>query len=206
MRRALVLAAAAAAGLSAFRPAAAETSGPPPEILARLENAAGLDGALDRPARLARLCLDARIACGFELRDDVWKRPESKRRVPSATVSQALKGFIGKDYRLAWRDGVLLMTPALAAPAPALDAAIPADSLRAVARKLGAKLTVAGKAPVRADPPDPAASSPADSNGRRALAAWTRPGQPRPNVWLAVYGRDARSGRLYWFWGEGRPR
>jgi hypothetical protein len=204
---------AAAVLLLAARPSAAQASAPDAAQTARLDLAATLTGALDRPAKLARLCLDAHLACGFELRADVWKRPEAKRRIPSATVSQALAVFMGKDYRLAWRDGVLLVAPVVSGPAP-LDAEVSAGaggetpagragSLRAVARKTGLRLTVAGKPPVRRSP-GTGGPAPMTATARRILGLWDSPAQDRPNVWVAVYSRDGRSGRLYWFWGEGR--
>lgn len=207
------LRAAAVLALLAVRAAAAENPEPGPALTARLERAASLDGPLDRPARLARLCLDARLACGFELREDVWRRPESKRRVPSATVGQALTMFMGKDYRFEWRDGVLLMAPAAPGPA-ALDAEVAADvsgespsdpgeTLRAVARKTGLRLSASGKPPRR-----PRAGTgvalPMTAPARRVLGLWARPALARPNAWVAVYSRDGRSGRLYWYWGGGR--
>ena len=177
---------------------------------ARLELAASLSGALDRPERLARLCLDARLACGFELRADVWTRPQSNRRIPSATVGQALTAFVGQDYRIAWRDGVLLVSPSNPAPA-SLDAEVTADvsgntptdrgeSLTAVSRTLGLGLIVEGKRPNRPDPAS-GATLPMTAPARRILGMWTSPAQSQPNSWIVVYSRDGRSGRLHWFWG-----
>jgi hypothetical protein len=148
---------------------------------ARLDHAAALDGALDRPARLARLCLDAQLACGFELRPGVWKRPESRRRVPSATIGQALKGFMGKDYVLAWRDGVLLMTPASPEAGVRSDANFSgiasSRTLRAASLRAGFGLSVTGKPP-------------------------RSPELGRPNSWIAVHALGRRPGKLFWYWGE----
>lgn len=204
---------AAAVLLLAARPSAAETSEPGPAQTARLDLAATLSGALDRPAKLARLCLDAHLACGFELRADVWARPAAKRRLVSATVGQALAIFVGTDYRLAWQDGVLMMTPATPGPFP-LDAEVSADvsakspvaparSLRAFARKVGLRLTFAGKPP-RAPDQGTGVTMPLRAPARRVLDLWGRPARSYPNSWVVVYSRDGRAGRLYWFWGRVR--
>lgn len=192
---------------------AAEAYEPGEVMKARLDTAAVLDGAFDRPAKLARLCLEARLACGFELRADVWDRPTARRRILSATVGQALAIFIGTEYRLAWEDGVLRVSPA--APSPvALDAGVsadvgsrspadPAKSLRDLALEAGLRLTVAGKPPLRAEP-GTGVTMPITAPARRVLELWGRPAQAYPNSWITVYSRDGRSGRLYWFWGRGR--
>lgn len=191
---------------------AAEAYEPGEVMRARLDTAATLDGAFDRPAKLARMCLDARLACGFELRADVWDRPVSRRRILSATVGQALAIFIGTDYRLDWRDGVLMVSPAVTRPV-ALDAGVSADigskspadparSLRDLARGIGLRLSVAGKPPLGADP-GTGVTMPITAPARRVLELWSRPALAQPNSWITVYSRDGRSGRLYWFWGRG---
>ena len=66
--------------------------------------------------------MQADVACGFELRADVWKRPEARVNFSGVTAADALTAFAGKDYRFAWIGPVAHVFPAAAGASLPLDA------------------------------------------------------------------------------------
>lgn len=178
----------------------------------RLARTAAPPGALSDPEKLAGVCLEARVACGFELRDGVWDRPEARASPANATAAQALAGFMGKDYRLAWIGPVAHVFPAAAAgPAP-LDGTVaadvgmnspsrePAETIHDVAVALGLRMPAPRPRERRVDLVG-ASTMPVQGSARDVLDSLCRPALLRPSSYVAVYG-PGRDGSLRWYWGE----
>jgi hypothetical protein len=174
----------------------------------RLERATAADGALNDPEKLADVCLHAGAACGFELRGDVWNRPESQARRAGVTAARALAEFMGKDYRLVWvgpvahvfpaeTDGLLPLDTAFAAAAGANAAS---GDAAATIREIAVKLDLAMLAP------GPRAAPAARTSGsvRDYFDSLCGPATPRPSSYVAVYG-PGRAGSLRWYDGAARP-
>ena len=197
-----------------------EAAGAPTDPIAKVEaerlaQTAVDSGALNDAEKLAGVCLQARVACGFELRGDVWNRPESKNRLSNVTAAQALASFMGTDYRLAWIGPVAHVFPAASgAPAP-LDQAVsadvsmnslsrePAETIHDIAVKLGLEMPAPSKRALRTDLIG-ASTMPIKNSARYLLDYLTRPAILHPSSYVAVYG-PGRAGSLRWFWGEPPP-
>jgi len=177
----------------------------------RLAHTLAPGGALSDADKLAAACLRANVACGFELRDDAWARPEAHASVAGATAAQALAAFAGKDYRLAWIGPVAHVFPAAPGETTPLDAEIAADismnspahesaeTIRGVALKLGLEMP-APRPQARRKDLIGASTMPVRNSARFVLDALTRPAILRPNVYVVVYRPGG--GSLRWFWGE----
>jgi hypothetical protein len=178
----------------------------------RLAQTAAPAGALDDPEKLAEVCLQARVACGFELRDGVWNRAESRTPLSNVTAAQALDAFMGRDYRLAWVGPVAhIFSVAAEGPRP-LDTTLAADvSLNSLSREPAETIhDIAVKLDLRMPAPRPrerrtdlvgAATMPIKNSARYILDYLTRPALLHPSTYVAVYG-PGRDGSLSWFWGE----
>jgi hypothetical protein len=181
----------------------------------RLAQTVVVPGALNSAKKLAGVCLQARVACGFELHDDVWKRPESKARLSKVTAEQALNAFMGKDYRLAWIGPVAHVFPAATNGLPLLDTTVsadvsmnslsrePAETIHDIAVQLGLEMPAPRKRPLRTNLVG-ASTMPLKNSARYLLDYLTRPAILHPNSYVAVHG-PGKSGSLRWFWGEPPP-
>ena len=178
----------------------------------RLASTAVKSAALNAPQKLADVCLQARVACGFELRGDAWNRREARARLSNATAAQALAAFMGKDYRLAWIGPVAHVFPAAASGPLALDTTVSADvSMNSLSREpaetihdIAVKLDLRMRAPrARAPRTDlvGASTMPIKNSARYILDYLTRPALLHPSSYVAVYG-PGRGGSLTWYWGE----
>lgn len=171
--------------------------------------------ALSGPDKLAAVCVQARVACGFELKNGVWNRPEARLTFSGATAAQALATFAGKDYRLAWLGPVAHFFPVESAGTPPLDAALaadvsmnslsrePAETIHDIAVKLGLEMPAPRARPLRTDLVG-ASTMPVRNSARYILDYLTRPAILHPSSYVAVYG-PGRGGSLRWFWGEPPP-
>ena len=172
-------------------------------------------GALNGPESLASVCLQARVACGFEVRDDAWDRPEAQMRLSSVTAAQALDAFIGKDYRLVWIGPVAHVFPVSTGVILPLDATLsadvsvnslsrePAETIHDIAVKLGLRMPAPRPRALRTDLIG-ASTMPITNSARYILDYLTRPAILHPASYVAVYG-PGRDGSLSWYWGEPPP-
>jgi hypothetical protein len=170
------------------------------------------DGALNDPEKLAGVCIQARVACGFELLGDAWNRPESRAPLSHATAEQALAAFVGKDYRLAWVGPVAHVFPAAAGGSLPLDTTLaadvslnslsrePAETIHDIAVKLGLQMPAPRPRERRTDLIG-ASTMPIKNSARYILDYLTRPALLHPSSYVAVYG-PGRGGSLSWYWGE----
>ena len=213
---------AAVNGEAALAPASSlkEASSTPQDPIAkvgaaRLAQAVVDPGALNGPERLASVCVEARVACGFELLGDAWDRPEARAVLSSVTAAQALDEFMGKEYRLAWIGPVAHVFPAAAGEPLPLDAPLsadvsmnslsrePAETIHDLAVKLGLRMPAPRPRPLRTDLVG-ASTMPIKNSARYILDYLTRPAVLRPASYVAVYG-PGRDGSLSWYWGEPPP-
>jgi hypothetical protein len=172
-------------------------------------------GPLNDPEKLADVCLKASVACGFELPDDVWNRPESQAPLTNATAEQALSAFIGRDYRLAWIGAVLHVFPAATDGKLPLDATLsadvsmnsssrePAETIHDIAVKLGLQMPAPRPRELRTNLIG-SSTMPIKGSARNILDYLTRPALLHPSSYVAVYG-PGRAGILRWYWGEPPP-
>ena len=178
----------------------------------RLEQTVAASGALNAPEKLAAVCIQARVACGFELRDDVWNRPEAQASLANVTAAQALAAFMGRGYRLAWIGPVLHVFPVATDGKLPLDATLAADvslnsssreaseTIHDIAVKLGLQMPAPRPRELRTDLVG-ASTMPIKNSARYILDYLTRPALLHPSSYVAVYG-PGRSGSLRWYWGE----
>jgi hypothetical protein len=178
----------------------------------RLAQTAAPAGALNEPEKLAEVCIQARVACGFELRGGVWNRPESQTPLSNVTAAQAFAAFMGRDYRLAWVGPVAHVFPVSADGPQPLDSTVSADvSLNSLSREPAETIhDIAVKLGLRMPAPRPrerrtdlvgAATMPIKNSARYILDYLTRPALLHPSTYVAVYG-PGRAGSLSWYWGE----
>jgi hypothetical protein len=161
--------------------------------------------------KLAGVCLQAHVACGFELVNGVWRRPESRRPLRNVTAARALAHFIGHDYRLAWIGPVVHVFPVAADASRPLDTEVAADismnspsheqaeTIRDVALKAGLQMPVPRRR--RRAILVGASTMPVKNSARYILDQLCRPALARPSAYIAMYG-PGRAGGLRWYWGK----
>jgi hypothetical protein len=201
---------------SSLKAAASEPADPIAKVEAdRLEKTVLDSIVMNDPKNVASVCLQARVACGFELRGDVWNRPESKARLSNVTAAQALAAFMGKDYRLAWAGPVAHVFPAATEGLMPLDTTVSADvSMNSSSREPAETIhDIAGKLHLQMPAPRPrglrtnlvgSSNMPIKNSARYILDYLTRPAVLHPSAYVAVYG-PGPDGSLRWYWGEPPP-
>jgi hypothetical protein len=198
-----------------LKDAASEPADPIAKVAAqRLAQAPAPGGALSDPDELAAVCVQAAVACGFELRGDVWKRPEARVNFAGVTAADALAAFAGKDYRLAWIGPVAHVFPAAAGEPRPLDTPLaadvsmnslsrqPAETIHDIAVKLGLSMPAPRKRALRTDLVG-ASTMPVRNSARYILDYLTRPAILHPHTYIVVGA--AQAGSLHWYWGEPPP-
>jgi hypothetical protein len=199
--------------ISSLKNAASLPSDPIAHVEAeRLSQTVVASGALNDPGNLADVCLQARVACGFELRGDVWNRPEAQTRLSNVTAERALAAFMGKDYRLAWVGPVAHIFPVATGGLMPLDTTLSADvSMNSLSREPAETIhDIAVKLDLQMPAPRPrerrtdlvgASTMPIKNSARYILDYLCRPAILHPSSYVAVYG-PGHAGSLHWYWGE----
>ena len=171
----------------------------------RLAQTTASFGPLNDAEKLANVCLKARVACGFELRGDVWNRPESQAPLANTTAAQALSAFIGRDYRLVWVGAVLHVFPAATDGKLPFDATLsadvsmnsssrePAETIHDIAVKFGLQMPAPRPRQLRTDLVG-SSTMPIKNSARYILDYLTRPALLHPSSYVAVYGPGRAAG------------